>query len=109
MSTRLNTRFSSRVISRTSQSAGVRGQQRVGGEHPLRIALAAKHQQAEIGLVQPQMQQRVIQFARHRQRPERIARSMNAGEVCGNRVRSEQRDRRPPAGAGRAPPEHADN
>ena len=48
MSTRLNTRFSSRLISRTSQSACT-AQQRVGGEHVAPDRPGTEHQQAEVG------------------------------------------------------------
>ena len=66
----------------------VRLQQRVGGEHAGRLALAAEGENAERGLVQAQMQDRVIQRARQRQRPERGARRMNAGEILGKRRRA---------------------
>ncbi len=48
----------------------MRVKQRVGGQHRVGIAFAAQDEQPELGLVQPQMQDRVVQFARQQQRPE---------------------------------------
>ncbi len=76
---------------------GVSGQQRVDGEDKLRIPLAAEHEQTEIGFVQPQMQQRIVEFPRHCQRPEGVPSGMNSGKVNRHVVRSEQPDRCPPA------------
>ena len=49
----------------------------VGGQHGLRIAGRFQQQQPELELVDPQHQDGVIEFARHRQRPPLIASSVN--------------------------------
>ena len=72
-----STRFSVRrmwlTISRTSQWSVVGGQRGVDGEHRLRVAARAQHDGADLGLVQAQPQQRVVELAEGAQRPGLIA------------------------------------
>ena len=69
---------------------------------------AAEHDDAEFGLVEAQMQDRVVELARHRERPEIGAGGMNSGKIgryirCGPRTVISAA-----AGRGRARPGDAD-
>ena len=56
-------------------------EQCIGREDGGGIALRAKHQDAELGFIEAQMQHRVVQLARHREQPEIGTGSMNSGNI----------------------------
>ena len=80
MSTRLNTRFSSRRISRTSQSDWYCSSSESAASTSAGSP-AERNTSRPSWLVQPQMQQRVVQFARHRQWPEGRAAVVDAAQI----------------------------
>ena len=51
--------------------AGMMAEEAVVGEHPVRIAVGLELEDADLEFVQPQMKDRVIEFAGQPQRPER--------------------------------------
>ena len=74
------------MISRTSQCDALRVQRGIDGEHGRRIADRAQHDGADLRLVQPQAQQRVVQLAERAQRPRLVAgrqELVGRGRGCG--------------------------
>ena len=69
MSMRLSTRFHSPRISRASQCSAFAVEEIVMREHGLGIAERLEHDRGDLQLVQAQMQDRVVEFARAGERP----------------------------------------
>ena len=84
-SMRLSTRFQYCLISLTSQCALLASRKASQATTLARIAMRLEHQHRDLEFVDAQMKDRVVEFARDLQRPERCALRDHAVDIGGRR------------------------